>query len=83
MGFEDFLGEWIKWGLAIGFVYLCYINPIARMIGYFIASLLILAVTVRTFITIGIWTPSATSDLVTALVIFGSCVIGHINQEDN
>ena len=53
------------------------------MIGYFIASLLILAVTVRTFITIGIWTPSATSDLVTALVILGSCIIGHKNQKEN
>lgn len=83
MSFEDVFGEWIKWGLKIGFVYLCYINPIARMIGYFIASFLILAVTVRTLITIGFWTPSATSDLVTALVILGSCIIGHKNQKEN
>ena len=70
-------------GFSNWFLYLCYINPIARMIGYFIASLLILAVTVRTFITIGIWTPSATSDLVTALVILGSCIIGHKKQKEN
>ena len=83
MGYEDFLGEWVKWGLAIGFVYFCYINQIVRIVGYFVVCFLILAVTVRTFITIGIWTPSATSDLVAAFVILGSCIIGHMNQKDN
>ena len=82
MGYEDFLGEWVKWGLAIGFVYFCYINQIKD--GWIFCCLfLILAVTVRTFITIGIWTPSATSDLVAAFVILGSCIIGHMNQKDN
>ena len=83
MGYEDFLGEWVKWGLAIGFVYFCYVNIIARMIGYFVVGFLFLALIVRTFITVGFWTPAETKDLVAALVILSSCIIGHINQKDN
>ena len=82
MDFEDFIGEWVRWGISIVFVYFCYQNAKVRIIGYFIVCFLILAVTVRRFITFGFWGENETSDFVTALVIFGSCMLGHYRQKN-
>ena len=80
VGFDSTLSNMLFYAMFFGFLYLCYIAPAVRIIGYGVIALIILASLVRRFVTIGIFTDVGT-DLAYAVVIAGACFLG--NDTDN
>ena len=74
-GFDSTLTDLLFYAIFFGFLYLCYIAPAVRIIGYGVIAFIILASLVRRFVTMGIFTDVGT-DLAYVVVIAGACLLG-------